>query len=295
MRLFIIGNGFDLHHGINSSYGAFRNFLIENYYDIFRTFELFNLLGEELWSDFEANLVNLDEEMLFQYYVDSLVSYESDDWSDKYHHEFQYFIEEEVWRMTFGLKNAFLKWILSLNVNNGVLFDGIRSLFYQVEDSVFLNFNYTSTLEYKYNIPSSRILYIHGKAIDCKSELVLGHSAVGKIADRNLWCGDVRAAEAELYIKDYYTNTAKSYPKIIADNLMFFRNLADIEQIYVLGHSMSLVDRFYFQEIVKYIKVSKVEWNVSYYTGFDKMRHYNLLKILDINDIKIRQFKLDTI
>ena len=29
-HLYIIGNGFDLHHGINSSYRNFRNWLYEN-------------------------------------------------------------------------------------------------------------------------------------------------------------------------------------------------------------------------------------------------------------------------
>lgn len=42
-------------------------------------------------------------------------------------------------------------------------------------NSLFLNFNYTDTLEKTYNICSENILYIHGKALN-GDRLIIGHN-----------------------------------------------------------------------------------------------------------------------
>lgn len=62
-RLFIIGNGFDRYHGINSSYYDFRDWMRENiHYDgeeIERLFEC-----DDLWRSFEENLSLLRYDVL---------------------------------------------------------------------------------------------------------------------------------------------------------------------------------------------------------------------------------------
>jgi hypothetical protein len=110
-RLFIIGNGFDLHHGMKTSYWNFRDYLSVTGTEILRTMELFNMFQEDLWSDFEANLANIDVELLYNYYSDSLVSYADDNWSDSYHHEFQYLIEQDTSNMSYELILQFVKWM----------------------------------------------------------------------------------------------------------------------------------------------------------------------------------------
>ena len=59
--LYIIGNGFDLHHGVASSYASFCRWLKQ--YD----FELFNLYEtvcsyDALWSDFETSMAYVDRD-----------------------------------------------------------------------------------------------------------------------------------------------------------------------------------------------------------------------------------------
>lgn len=52
-------------------------------------------------------------------------------------------------------------------------------------DSMFLTFNYTDTLETLYCVPEKSILYIHGKA-DRGERLILGHGLTeGDIRDSN--------------------------------------------------------------------------------------------------------------
>ena len=53
-HLYIIGNGFDLHHGINSSYRNFRDWLYENEPTVIQDIEeAYGCCDDEWWSDFE--------------------------------------------------------------------------------------------------------------------------------------------------------------------------------------------------------------------------------------------------
>ena len=60
-HLYIIGNGFDLHHGINSSYKNFQEWMYENHPDVIeKVDEIYGIVNEEWWSDFENQLASLD-------------------------------------------------------------------------------------------------------------------------------------------------------------------------------------------------------------------------------------------
>jgi len=43
-------------------------------------------------------------------------------------------------------------------------------------ESLFINFNYTDTLEELYGIPKSNILYLHNNANDYSGDLIFGHA-----------------------------------------------------------------------------------------------------------------------
>lgn len=61
--LYIIGNGFDLFHGVKSLYRDFRIFLDQNNQQVLLSIEKY-FQKDELWSNFEAALANLDTEKL---------------------------------------------------------------------------------------------------------------------------------------------------------------------------------------------------------------------------------------
>ena len=53
--LYIVGNGFDIHHGVKSRYSDFKDYVQANGSDLYDTLEkYFNT--DELWSDFEETL-----------------------------------------------------------------------------------------------------------------------------------------------------------------------------------------------------------------------------------------------
>ena len=67
-RVFIIGNGFDLAHGLKTGYFAFRDFLKSTdrtFYDQIKEYYLFE--GDDLWRNFESNLSKIDVETLTSY------------------------------------------------------------------------------------------------------------------------------------------------------------------------------------------------------------------------------------
>jgi len=58
MKLAVIGNGFDIRHGIPCKYSHFQKYLNNNREDILEVMEKFYYTGEdsELWSDFETSM-----------------------------------------------------------------------------------------------------------------------------------------------------------------------------------------------------------------------------------------------
>ena len=142
------------------------------------------------------------------------------------------------------------------------------------KSATFINFNYTDTLERLYKVTPDQIFYIHNKAVDTNSALILGHSRNPqntKTLDElyNNEDTDVRVAEGNRILDDYFVETYKSTETIITENAGFFDSLEDVETIYVFGHSLSVVDRPYFEEIIKHIDKDKIIWKVSFHNKKD--------------------------
>ncbi|WP_048882966.1 bacteriophage abortive infection AbiH family protein [Bacillus sp. 445_BSPC] len=290
-RLFIIGNGFDLHHGMKTSYWNFRDYLLETETEILRTMEMFNMFQEDLWSNFEANLANIDVQLMFDYYSDSLVSYADDNWSDRYHHEFQYIIEQDTWYMSYGLISQFVKWICSIDLTTKMS-EGIAKCFVEVKDSHYLNFNYTPTLQSLYGIDDEKVLHIHNRVVHERSEIFLGH-AVGKPeSNLDLDYGDVRTDEAYDSIRQYYATTHKSTAFAIAKNESFFNSPDKYNEIIIMGHSLSDVDLPYIQQITTNLCHENTRWYVSYYSEGEIASHRRSLEKCSISGNKVSFFRL---
>lgn len=76
MDLFIIGNGFDLGHGLHTRYWNFRCYLEEHRGDFLRDFEeKYYFWGKGLqtylWNDLECNLANIDDYVLIEQMLQS--------------------------------------------------------------------------------------------------------------------------------------------------------------------------------------------------------------------------------
>ena len=294
-KLYIIGNGFDLHHGLKSRYWDFRAYLVDKNNALVEKLEEY--FGDDaLWSDFEETLSHLDTEQIIDECSNYLVSYSAEDWSDAYHHDYQYEVQNKIGIITEDLKKRFTEWILQLSLPT----DAADKMISLTANSSFINFNYTDTLQKLYNIKDKNIFYIHSKAVDSNSTLILGHSRNPK-ANKTLEelyndeDSDPRVAEGNKILDTYFEQTYKSTEKIIAENSQYFSQLNDLKEIYVLGHSLSEVDLPYFREIIKHIDRKSVKWKVSIYNKKELVHHNETFKQLDIDTTLIEFDRLSNI
>lgn len=282
-RVYIIGNGFDLHHGIQSSYSNFKTYLKNMDRNIFEAVETY-LSPKNNWSDLEESLASLDSDYLTENASDFLVSYGADDWSDSGHHDYQYEIEQIVESLSSRLKSHFSDWIIQLDIPNH---NEVSPNILKINPNVtYLSFNYTNTLEKIYGVQKSNTLFIHGYAKN-QSDLILGHGwnpiNIPALNEEDYERLDARVIEGNEIINRYFHKTFKQTSKIIQANAMFFNNLTTVSEIYILGHSLSHVDIEYFQAIVKHVNSNDVQWTVSYYNNEELERHQQTMSNLGVS------------
>lgn len=291
-KLYIIGNGFDLQHGMKSRYWDFKEYLEDKDADLVEKLEEY-FGSDALWSDFEETLAYLDTEQIIDDCMSYLEPYSAEDWSDAYHHDYQYEVQRRIDLITKTLKERFTEWILQLRLPDSAG----QNMVNIDRTAVFINFNYTDTLERLYKVSTDKIFYIHNKAIDADSTLILGHSRNPlsvKTLDElyNDEDTDVRVAEGNRILDDYFVATYKSTDTIIKENKQFFDNLTNVETVYVFGHSLSVVDKPYFEEIAKRIERENVLWQVSFHNKKDLIGFNQFFIDLGIPKEKVKYEKM---
>ena len=215
MKLYILGNGFDLSHNLPTQYANFIEWLKKGNKD---QIYLLNQLEEmfqfhDNWKNFEEALDCPDEIAESKYKKIGYESLFSDD-----------------------LKSNFSNW--SYSIKNTGQFKDIKKIFNFDKNAYFISFNYTPVLESDvYSIDIDHILHIHGYDInhyffdDAKIEV--GHG------NKNVFNGQSKIA-IELY---------KDTHKIYERNKDFFDKLQFVNEIITIGFSFSLIDRLYFEKL----------------------------------------------
>ncbi|MGG0360134.1 bacteriophage abortive infection AbiH family protein [Bacillus tropicus] len=286
MDLFIIGNGFDLGHDLPTQYWNFRCYLEEHQGDFLRDFEeKYYLWGEwlqtYLWNDLEYNLANIDEHVLIEQMLQKTdLGLESgnigieDTLNNYFGGEFKY-IEE----LTYYLK----EWIEVVNQELAVK-NRRTSLINENHQDIFINFNYTTTLEDIYNISRSNVLHIHG-VVNSDDELVLGHSNSSRIDYfkenytnyQNIF--DEQRAPIYKVLADYCSKTYKDVDNYI--DQLFPLNFDAVERVIIIGHSLGDVDLPYFKEVKEQVN-ENTEWHVYYFVENEIEKFRNQLTKIGI-------------
>lgn len=324
-NLYIIGNGFDIYHGLDTKYQSFAKYLSqvgnEIYELILKYYGLPDITEDPIsdkeyaaWATFELALADLDYEQALDDHSDAIANPGSDDFRDRDWYTYQIEMEMIIEKLTDRLISIFNKFILAVKYPDNVD-DSKLNL---VPQSLFLNFNYTNTIERYYKIDSQYICYIHEKAIeDNECKIILGHGTdpsnfeVKKpepsdgLNEEQLdqWREhmsdqyDYSYENAKQEILSYYTKAFKNTLSIIDKNIKFFESLAEIENIFVLGHSISKVDIKYFEAVLKYA-TKNVKWVVTYYSDYEKAKHLETLiaigiKAKDIIQLRMIELKQD--
>ena len=285
--LYIVGNGFDIHHGIDSGYSDFKEYLL-NHDKNLHGYVINYLPVKENWSNLEKMLVHLDADYLVSEAESFLYPYSSEDWSDSYHHDYQYELERVVTALSRDLKAGICKWIAQLDIP---VHENLGCPALDLErEGLFLNFNYTPTLEHIYQVPEQNILFIHGKCSAENSEIVLGHGWNPKeIPDLNDVLDpegmDPRVMQGNSIINDYFGTTFKPTDKIIERNRHFFDNLSSVSEIYTLGHSLSEVDLPYIKMVVDNADSGSL-WKVSHHEKGELQKHKTKMNQLGVENVE---------
>lgn len=215
--------------------------------------------GDKLWSDFERELPNLNKDALFDWATTNNPNW-NQNW--KAYYDFIDEVRDEVDYVE-GLKLAFTEWVQALSLE-----DVRRQYDIFGEDSLFITFNYTLTLENVYHIPAYRILHIHGMVEGEFPQLVVGHNMpdteVDYIFSSENDFEEEACKEVAALIKNWHKDTAG----IIANYEEIFSQLSNVKDVYVLGHSMSEVDSPYFEKIKQNIPLS-AKWHISVFNEVD--------------------------
>jgi hypothetical protein len=281
--LFVVGNGFDLFHGVRSTYSEFGEYVRRTNGTLHKTFEkYFSFEGN--WARLEETLACLDISSIVDDASELLVGYGSDEWRDSDNHAYQEEVNDTVCALSEGLKTAFTAWVLQLSIPH--LGDYTGKLLRVHPDAVFLTFNYTPTLETLYGIPRENICYIHNSAETANSQLILGHAVdpSGRIPlnkGMDLEAQDIRVTEGNKILDSYFGRTFKPTAKVVSDKREFFDELHCTTQVFVIGHSLSAVDLPYFREIA-----NRIEHDASWVVTYRNPANDDLIAALD--DLGIR-------
>lgn len=282
-NLIIIGNGFDLHFGIKSSYSDFLQYIKVNFPDKKNDIENLGLIGslksdEALWRDFENEIGIVNLEIIDEYCanIDTL-------------EELFCLIEEEKNDLRF----LFEKWVNDIQC----LIDYTKfkqSSF--IANSFIISFNYTKTIETNFNINSRQIYHIHGMA---GRDIVFGHkheSYIRKIQDE-IHEGE-RKCKREKFdglslLDDYLKMTEKPVQSIISKTNKIIKKYYDlqlkkIKNVYVVGVSYSDVDMPYFVWLNNHVNAN---WILGYYSEEDRNRAQELRIIIGCERCKIAPTK----
>lgn len=271
-KLYVIGNGFDLWHGIPSSYAQFKEHVRRHDRDLFDAVDRY-LPAEEDWSDFESALADVDVDGIIDDLGHFMPAYSAEDWSDAGHHDFQYEVDQVVQHLSTELRSRFGEWIRSLEIPTpGIATKRLNGI---DANAAFLTFNYTSTLEDLYAVPYAHVLHIHGDARLQDSKLILGHAwdpaQRRPLNDRpDIEDIDTRLMETYGVLDEYFSRTFKPSEQLIRENQPFLDQLGEIQTVHVLGHSLSDVDLPYILTLLKVPSIVAASWYIA--CRFEKER-----------------------
>jgi len=270
-NLIIIGNGFDMAHGLNTSYSNFIEFLIDNkfndkslYSDLFeftsttivryKSYE--NIINNKTYSH-RADLFETDN-LFFKRLTNNLFNY---NWCDI---ERQYFTElsnigkdaryksAKALNSDFEIVKKYLSEYLKLEQSNFEQIWAYEQYFEKItiERNMVLNFNYTNTVSNYLRGTNSELVQIHGVLENQENPIIFGYAADDNESRELLKFED----------KEFMRNIKKhNYKRTKEENrLIDFLNLHQNIEVSVIGHSCGLSDKLILNQIFNNKNVSDI-------------------------------------
>ena len=302
IKLFVIGNGFDIDHDLECQFRCFKCYLKRTYPEIIKYDKLKCVPlpctgiapdGEEIsdpstdaqilyrliedikmnsdWSSFEEDLGNIEYERL----VDRS-NYDNED-DDAIFHQVRNNsdLAREYFKSFDDFPRLFSDWIESIDTSWVRPKSKYKAVF--SNDDLFLTFNYTDLLENTYGIPTERICHIHGKMGE---QLIFGHDNAEDAYEADFLSGD-----ADIYFNKMHHKLFKDTRKCINAHKRFLDRISAVDEIYFLGWSMATVDLDYLSYIGNLLSSKSV---IIHFTKYDEEKNTIEDKIAKLKKYKIR-------
>lgn len=286
-NLFIIGNGFDISHGINTKYTDFKRWLDENYptknnyinnvisYPVTMLHGDENISEEDAaefirhcvsdltdtyekldkWKDFETILGEVDWSDFFdEIFDENDKDNDSSLWHTLYNRED---LGKTLHLYSTHVEKLFSMWISEITYSPNITPKSF--LVNVIKNSYFLTFNYTLTLEEIYKIPPVNICHLHGIK---GTKLIFGHGNDVLYDTENGKFGFEIIAVIQRELR-------KPTSKVIEINkgVFTFLKKQQIKSIYSWGFSFSEVDLCYIEEICRQIQTENIVWYQNNYSS----------------------------
>ncbi|MCR5714824.1 MAG: bacteriophage abortive infection AbiH family protein [Bacteroidales bacterium] len=276
-KLFIIGNGFDISHGLNTEWADYLDWLsLQDKYSSLYNWLIFDPgLGATLWSNLEKALGEFDIKDMYNFCTQYIkIDY---DHMMRTEYAFEDAPGIELPPLITLLRSSLFDWIQHIVESKLPV---IHRHYLLPEQAHYLSFNYTPVLEVIYGIPASQINHIHGHVNDPCHDLIVGHNVTRKPEyedDSMTFINNAKEAICRIM-----NELNKNVPAVIAANADYFASLYNIEYITILGHSYNSIDMPYFQAI-KNVVTPQCRWEFSWHTEGDKVNADAMIATLGID------------
>lgn len=290
MIFYVIGNGFDLHYNLPTSYCNFKYFLIQNGYKeiVYKIDQLFEERGNfdpkeiENWATFEDMLQVFNNLFSDELYEEAFDNAETDDdragfwdspsWNANYYNEYI-----EI------LKEQFIIWINEMDT--AIIPD---KYFEPNPGDAILTFNYTTTIEDNFKTDEIHIVHIHGTKDE---EIILGHNDEPNpdlftiIEDEESDYRDITTKKAiNSILKNASENYYKNSKHLLHRHYKLFVQIPKFAKVVIMGLSCGNQDELYIRKIIEYASV------VDFYY-YDESAKRNFENIIINSNINVNCYK----
>lgn len=180
----------------------------------------------------------------------------------------------DISRLMLDIQCSIWEFIHGLDVHSA-----IPIVLFPDDNPVYLNFNYTATLETVYAIDPSKVFHIHGDVRNVENDLVFGH---GKNYDElvSKFSMESNDISSDLYddpgeMKDLISDASRQLASarkctedIIRKNHNLFANLSSVQTVCSMGFSFSDVDLPYIDLIAEKVSPNAL-WKFGWHTDSD--------------------------
>jgi len=274
-KLYIVGNGFDLHHGLKTSYADFRdNYAKKSPYlwDLLSVIYGEVIYNDMWWCDFEEMLGVVDYGHLMNSRNGTPLGF------------------MKARNLLKGsLPPLFGSWIKKIRCND----EPDNSL--EIEtDSMFFSFNYTLLLEKVYGVMEENVWHIHN-SVKRPDDIIVGHDSdyrdlfvqMNNYKENNP--EEIFRIDFAQMINEEVAKGAKNVKERIAQNEdRFYDQYSSIKHFVVMGFSLNDIDLPYIEEMIKANNnISDADWLLYYHQNGEGERMITKMLSLGIRREKI--------